>query len=143
MTNLNQLYAVVENGIESLGIPASSVRALNEGEWNFNRGSADIAVGILISDRFPNGYFYVNCILMDSRLVPSEKKEEFYRHLLQITSSLVNMKLCIDENGLVSLVTNRDASGLDPVEVAHSINSLSYYADLLDDQLKETFTQNY
>ena len=139
MTNLNQLFDVVENGIDSLGIPATSVRALNPGEWHFNRGSADIAVGVLLSDRFPNGFFYVNCVLMDSNEVVSEKKEEFYRYLLEITASLVNMKLCLEENGSVSLVTNRDASGLDPVEVAQSINSLSYYADLLDDQLKESF----
>ena len=76
---------------------------------------------------------------MDSNEVVSEKKEEFYRYLLEITASLVNMKLCLEENGSVSLVTNRDASGLDPVEVAQAINSLSYYADLLDDQLKESF----
>ena len=139
MSNLLGFYNIVEKGIDSLGIPPSTARGSVDGEWNFNRGSATIAVGIISSDRFPNGYFYVSSILMDSNDVPAEKKEAFYMKMCEMNASLVNMKLCLNENQ-VQLISNRDAIGLDIEEVATTINSLSYYADLLDDLLKESFT---
>jgi len=139
MSNLLNFYEIVEKGIESLGIPPKSARAQESGQWDFNRGSAVIAVGVISSDRFPNGYFYVSSILMSAEEVTAEKKEEFYKTMCEMNSSLVNMKLCINDN-LVQLISNRDAIGLDIEEVATTINSLSYYADLLDDRLKESFT---
>lgn len=138
MSQVQSHYTTVEKGIESLGIPAADCRGQNEGQWDFNRGSASIAVGITSTERFPDGYFYTNCILMLVSEVPAEKQPEFYRTLLDISASLVNMKLCTNGD-YVMLLSNRDASGLDPEEVASCINELSYYADLLDDRLKEGF----
>lgn len=139
MSNLLNFYEIVEKGIESLGIPPISARAQESGQWDFNRGSAVIAVGVICSDRFPNGYFYVSSILMNVDDVPSEKKEDFYKRICEMNASLVNMKLCV-ANNQVQLISNRDAIGLDIVEVETTINSLSYYADLLDDMLKVSFT---
>jgi hypothetical protein len=138
MSNLLGFYEIIEKGIDSLGIPPTNARGQEAGQWDFNRGSAIIAVGIISSDRFPNGYFYVSSILMNVDDVPSEKKEDFYKRLCEMNASLVNMKLCVAENQ-VQLISNRDAIGLDVVEVETTINSLSYYADLLDDMLKESF----
>ena len=138
MTNLLGFYEIIEKGIDSLGIPAASARGQESGQWDFNRGSATIAVGITNSDRFPNGYFYVCSILMSSQDVAADKKEEFYKTMCEMNASLVNMKLCLNDN-LVQLISNRDAIGLDVEEVATTINTLSYYADLLDDRLRESF----
>ena len=139
MSNLLSFYEIIEKGIDSLGIPPATARGTEDGQWDFNRGSATIAVGIISSDRFPNGYFYVSSILMDVNEVPADKKEEFYKKMCEMNASLVNMKLCLNENQ-VQLISNRDAIGLDIEEVATTINSLSYYADLLDDLLKESFS---
>lgn len=139
MSNLLSYYEIIEKGIDSLGIPHKSARGNEDGQWDFNRGSATVAVGIISSDRFPNGYFYVSSILMNASDVPADKKEDFYRTLCEMNASLVNMKLCISEDQ-VQLISNRDAIGLDAEEVATTINSLSYYADFLDDRLKENFT---
>ena len=138
MNNLLNHNATIEKGIESLGIPAADTRGKEAGQWDFNRGSASVAVGIVSNDRFPNGYFYVNSILMSINDVSAAKKEEFFRNLAEINTTLVNMKLCLS-NDLVMLMSNRDATGLDADEVASSINDLSYYADMLDDRLKDDF----
>jgi hypothetical protein len=138
MSNLLNHNATIEKGIESLGIPAADTRGKEAGQWDFNRGSASVAVGIVSNDRFPNGYFYVNSILMSINDVSAAKKEEFFRTLAEINTTLVNMKLCLS-NDLVMLMSNRDATGLDADEVASSINDLSYYADMLDDRLKDGF----
>ncbi len=139
MSNLLSFYEIIEKGIDSLGIPPETTRGAEDGQWDFNRGSATVSVGIISSDRFPNGYFYVSSILMNADEVPAEKKEAFYKSMCETNTSLVNMKLCLDEN-MVHLISNRDAIGLDAEEVASTINSLSYYADLIDDILKESFT---
>lgn len=138
MTTLQKASEVIEKGIESLGIPPATTRGAKEGQWDFKRGSASIAVGVTTSERFPNGYFYVNCIMMNAANVPAAKKEAFYKALLDLNTSVVNMKLCLSGD-YVMLLSNRDANGLDPEEVAGVINELSYNADVLDDQLKASF----
>jgi hypothetical protein len=137
--NAQFLYDTVEKGIFMMGVEPESARADKAGQWDFNRGSASIAVGLTVNDRFPNGYFYVTSVLMSEMDVPPSRKEEFYYTLLDINATLVNMQLAVTE-GWVLLISNRDAVGLDEVEVAIAINELSFYADELDDQLKDNFT---
>ena len=72
---------------------------------------------------------------MSASEVPANRKEGFYKTLAEINASLVNMKLALSQY-YVMLLSNRDASGFDPEEVANNINDLSYYADLLDDRFK-------
>jgi hypothetical protein len=136
--NTQILYDIIEKGILKMGVEPEMARGDNSGHWDFNRGSASIAVGLTQNDRFPNGYFYVTSVLMSESDVPAAKKESFYQKLLEINRALVNMHLAISD-GWVLLISNRDAAGLDDIEVAISINELSYYADELDDQLKDSF----
>lgn len=138
MSNLLSFYEIIEKAIDSLSIPAIAARDEESGQWNFTRGSATIAVGIVSNERFPNGYFYVSSILMDVSEVPSSERLNLYQTLVEKNAALVNMKLCIN-NGFVVLISNRDATGLDVEEVATTIDQLSYYADLLDDKLIDMF----
>jgi hypothetical protein len=137
--NAQNLYEIIEKGIAKLGIDPTSTRGEKTGQWDFNRGSASIAMGLTVTERFPNGYFYVTSVLMNEKDVPAAKKMDFYRSILETNASLVNMQLSVNE-GWVLLISNRDALGLDDVEVAITINELSFYADELDDQLKNAFT---
>ena len=136
--NTEALYEIIEKGISKMGIEPETSRGQNSGQWDFNRGSASIAVGLTQNDRFPNGYFYVTSVLMSEMDVPAAKKESFYLTMLETNANLVNMQLAISD-GCVLLISNRDAEGLDDIEVAIAINELSYYADELDDHLKERF----
>ena len=136
--NYKHLYDIIEKGILKMGVEPETARDQNAGQWGFIRGSASITVGLIHNDRFPNGYFYVTSALMSELDVPASKKEEFYRTLLEINTTLVNMQLAVSE-GFVLLISNRDALGLDEIEVAIAINELSYYADELDDKLKDRF----
>jgi hypothetical protein len=136
--NTAALYDIIEKGILKMGVEPETARGQNAGQWEFIKGSASITVGLLQNDRFPNGYFYVTSVLMSELDVPSTKKEAFYRTLLEINTTLVNMQLTVSE-GLVLLMSNRDALGLDEIEVAIAINELSFYADELDDKLKDRF----
>lgn len=136
--NANNLHDIIERGILKIGIEPETARGESTGQWEFIRGSASITVGLLHNDRFPNGYFYVSSYLMSAMDVPTSKIEIFYKTLLETNAKLVNMQLAVSE-GWVLLLSNRDALGLDEIEVAIAINELSFYADELDDQLKERF----
>jgi hypothetical protein len=138
MSNLTKHYETVEKGIDLLEINPTEARGDKDGQWDFDRGSAKVAVGLTSTDRFPNGYFYVSSIVMDASKVPAAKKEEFYQTLLELNASLVNMRFAFNKD-VVFLISNRDASGLDPEEVAITVNELSYYADALDDRLQADF----
>jgi hypothetical protein len=136
--NTDILYDIIEKGILKMGVEPESARGDSPGQWDFSRGSSTIAVGLTQNDRFPNGYFYVTSVLMSESDVPSSKKEFLYQTLLETNATLVNMQLAISD-GWVLLISNRDASGLDDIEVAITVNELSYYADELDDKLKDRF----
>ena len=140
MSNLSKHYETVEKGIDLLGINHTEARGEKDGQWDFDRGSAKVAVGLTSTERFPNGYFYVSSIVMDASKVPAAKKEEFYQTLLELNASLVNMRFAFNKD-VVFLISNRDASGLDPEEVAITTNELSYYADALDDRLQADFAE--
>lgn len=137
--NTEKLYDIIEKGILKMGVEPETARGQQSGQWDFSRGSASIAVGLTQNDRFPNGYFYVTSVLMSELDVPAIKKEAFYQNLLEINATLVNMHLAVSEGWLL-LISNRDAQGLDDIEVAIAINELSFYADELDDQLKDKFS---
>jgi hypothetical protein len=136
--NIAALYDIVEKGILKMGVEPETARTQNPGHWDFIRGSASISVGMIQNDRFPNGYFYVTSVLMSELDVVASKKELFYQTLLETNTKLVNMQLAVSDD-LVLLISNRDAVGLDDIEVAIAINELSFYADELDDQLKNRF----
>jgi hypothetical protein len=136
--NTDSLYDIIEKGILKIGVEPETARGDSPGQWDLIRGSSTIAVGLTQNDRFPNGYFYVTSVLMSESDVPSSKKEILYQTLLETNASLVNMQLAMSD-GWVLLISNRDASGLDEIEVAITVNELSYYADELDDQLKDRF----
>jgi hypothetical protein len=138
MSNLKKHYETVDAGIKMLEIDPTDAKGQKEGQWDFDRGSAKIAVGVTSTDRFPNGYFYVSSIIMETDNVPAEKKPELYLKLLELNATLVNMRFAFNKD-VVFLISNRDANGLDPQEVAITINELSYYADMLDDRLQEEF----
>lgn len=139
MRNINSFYKTIEMAIFQLGINPDQTRTEEKGKWSFSFGSAFITAGILNSDRFPNGYFYVNSNLMSLSDLPESSKLLFFKTLVEMNASLVNMKLCITGNQII-LLSNRDATGLDVEEVAHTIDELSHYADLLDDKLKNMFS---
>ena len=140
MSNLTKHFETVEKGIEMLKINPLDARGAKEGQWDFDRGSAKVAVGVISTDRFPNGYFYCSSIIMDASKVAEERKPELYQTLLEINATLVNMRFAFNKN-VIFLISNRDANGLDPEEVAITVNELSYYADLLDDRLQNEFLQ--
>jgi hypothetical protein len=137
--DIKSLCDIVEKGIEKLGLSPDETRGEKLGQWDFVRGSAEIAVGVTITDRYPNGYFYVTSVLLEAKKVPAAKREQFYYSLLETNASLVNMQLALNNDWLL-LISNRDAKGLDFVEVAIAVSELSYYADELDDQMKNSFT---
>jgi len=138
MSNLSKYFEIVEKGIDMLSIGPEAARGEKDGQWDFDRGSAKIAVGVTSTERFPNGYFYVSSIIMDAAQVAADRKETLYQSLLEMNATLVNMRFAFNKD-VIFLISNRDANGLDPEEVAITINELSYYADLLDDRLQKEY----
>ncbi len=137
--NLQFLYNVVEKGIAKLDIDPAYVRGEKEGQWNLKRGAKSVAVGLNSNQRFSEGFFYCTSMLVNIKEIHPSKLEPFYFTILENNASLVNMHLTV-KNGWVLLVSNRSAQGLDEIEVALTINELSFFADELENQFKNTFT---
>ena len=140
MSSILEKCQVIEDGISQLGINPATCRGKNAGEWDFVRGSAKIAVGIRQSEKYPQGYFYVVSSMLDVNQVPHHRKLELFQVLMEENLKLVELKFCYGDSTIL-LVTNRNAQGLDKIEVANSIDQLSYHADLLDDLIINKFTR--
>ena len=138
--NILEKCKIIEDGISKLGLNPTTCRGKNTGEWDFVRGSANIAVGIRQSDKYPNGYFYVVCSMLNFERVPHERRYDLLKVLMEENLKLVEIKFCLSNSDIL-LVTNRDALGLDKDEVSSSIDNLSYYADVLDDILINKFAR--
>jgi len=127
-------YQIVENGIKDLGIDPVSCREAKEGQWSFKRGSVSIVVGLIETETFPKGYFYVNSYLLNDSQVADNRKNDLFKSLMEENLYLVGMKLCYKSPNFM-LLSNRSAIGLDKEEVAITIDKLSAKADKLDDIL--------
>jgi hypothetical protein len=132
--DINTLSNIVESGIKKLNLNPAHLRTGADGLWKTQKGSASISIGVEVSNKYPNGYFFVSSVLMDLTFIKEINKEKLFKKLLELNSSLVGMQLTLRDDK-ITLISNRFAEGLDETEVALSINELSFYADDLDDFL--------
>lgn len=137
---VEKVTEMIHQYAESVGLTREQVFNPEKKTWRWRIGSAYIDIFIQ-TIRFENGssrdYLRVFSALMQ---IPVNDLLKFYRHLLELNDSKLGVKLTIMPNSnWVYATYERDIRGMDYHELATCIADMEYWADLLDDDLKNAF----
>ena len=131
---------MVHQYVESVGLTKDQTYNEEKKSWHWVIGSARIQVyieTINFSSGSHRDYLRIFSPLMQ---VPKGNELPFYRHLLELNDSKLGVKLTVMPNSdWVYATYERDIRGIDYHELATCIADLEWWADKLDDELKEQF----
>ncbi len=139
-TQIDKVSEMVHQYIESVGLTKDQVFSEEKKVWRWKKGSANIEVFIQ-TIHFENGgardYLRIFSPLMK---IPVNDLLTFYRHLLQLNDTNLGVKITIMPGSeWVYATYERDIRGMDYHELATCVADMEYWADALDDELKEAF----
>jgi hypothetical protein len=139
-TLIDQVTEMIHQYVGSVGLTREQTFNEEKKEWRWKIGSANIQVyieSVPLSGGTKRDYLRVFSPLMQA---PQSNKEAFYRHLLELNDTKLGVKLTVmPGSDWVYATYERDIRGIDYHELATTIADLEWWADLLDDQLKEAF----
>lgn len=134
---LEHYREVIEEILAELGIdPSKSLEEATESEhysWCVKRGSANVFIELFTQNN--ESYFMVDCPILT---LPAQNLEGFFRRLLEVNDRLVEASLVL-RGQEVHIVGIRPLKGLDSVEASTMLDSVSAWADHLDNALSEEF----
>ena len=132
---IDEVSRMVEHYFKGRGLDAKAqeISGAEGSGWWLNEGSARIYVFL---QNAPGGP--VIRITSPIVYVPTQRQEEFYKHLLEVNANLSCCALAISE-GAVIVVAQRHTMQLDQEELDDMIWNVAYVADLLDDKLVADF----
>lgn len=137
-TVLENYRDLIEDILSDLGIdPQENLEEAQEKtrySWCVRRGSANVFIELFSENS--ESYFMVDCPIL--RLPPQEKREGFYRRLLELNDKLVEAGL-VARGDEIHLVGIRPLRGLDAEEASGMLDRISGWADNLDNSLSEEF----
>ncbi len=140
MTTREQVEAMIDRYVVSVGLTKEGTYNPERRAWYWTIGSAKIEVfiqAIPMKDGTQRHFLRIFSPLMQ---VPKNEELRFYRHLLELNDSKLGVKLSImPGSDTVYATYERDIQGIDYEEVATCIADLEWWADTLDDQLKQQF----
>lgn len=133
--SLEAYAATVEQILANIGIDPVRARMPTDSGfgWNFQRGSAIIEV--FVSQQDGVGYLQVLSPIMH---LPANSLLPLYRRLLELNLQLTHAALGIHLD-VVYVFIERPLEGLDSNEANTIINTVTAYADDLDDKLVAEF----
>jgi hypothetical protein len=106
--------------------------------WWLNEGSARIY--IFLQDAAGGPVIRVTSPIV---YIPQQRREDFYRHLLDMNTDLTSCALATSEDAVL-VVAQRHINQLDQEELDDMIWNVAYVADVLDDKLASEFaTRKY
>lgn len=136
-TILESYRQLIEDILADLGIdPQENLEEAQEKRysWCVKRGSANIFIELFSEN--DESYFMVDCPIL--RLPPQERRETFYRRLLELNDQLVEAGL-VARGDEIHLVGIRPLRGMDSEEASGMLDRISAWADSLDNHLSEEF----
>ncbi len=101
--------------------------------WVFSEGSVLTNIYLLFEKDPPSLRIFTPLVF-----IPQKNILTLYRACLEANFELINCALCVNRD-TVGLVAERSLDGLDPQELASSINYISKVGDNLDNMLKDDF----
>lgn len=137
---MEEVFHMVQHFFKSRGLKEEQQQIAGaEGYgWWLNEGSARIY--IFVQDA-PGGP--VVRVTSPIVYVPQQRREEFYRHLLDMNANLTSCALATSDDAVL-VVAQRHTRQLEQEELDDMIWNVAYVADVLDDKLVEEFgTRRY
>ncbi|MCP4442314.1 MAG: YbjN domain-containing protein [Aureispira sp.] len=142
MANLEVYIPIIESAIQKMGVSPETTRTDTPFQWSLHRGSASVAIFMRESPshKGPRNVLIIGSPIMKLPKDPLQAAS-LYRYLLELShSALIEAFSIYDDH--VYLKTSRFVDGMDSDEVVDMLDSLSYSADFIDDQLKKRFDVN-
>jgi len=139
--NYMQVTEMVHCYVESVGL--NRLQAYNpvNKNWLWKKGTANIEVFInrlTFADGHRRDFIKIFSPIMD--MPQTTKLLEFYRRLLELNDEKLGIKLTMQKGANKIWATfERDIKGMDYNELTTFISDFEYWADVLDDMLKEEF----
>jgi hypothetical protein len=130
---------MIERYIISVGLDKNKCYDAMKNAWNWRIGSASIQVfvqSVPLSSGAIRYYLRIFSPLME---IPTSNEAYFYRYLLELNDSKLGVKLSVLGNWVYATY-ERDVVGMDYDELSTCIADLEWWADTLDDQLKQKFS---
>jgi hypothetical protein len=135
---VRKVHEMIEQYANSVGLDKAQVFDVSKNLWHWRVGSANIQViveGVAVGKDRMRHYLRIFSPLLE---IPTVNETAFYRHLLELNDSKLGVKLTVTGNWAYATY-ERDIQGMDYQELSTCIGDLEWWADLLDDQLKNKF----
>lgn len=131
MENLDSYYKTVEECVASFGVDPVKSRGERAGQWNLQRGSANVWIDIFYVEQAQQAYFQVMAPVVP---MPTTDVEKFYEELLETNFTLYGVAFA-KYQGAIYIKVVREAKGLDVAEAQAMVGRVGVYADHYDDEL--------
>lgn len=135
MKNLQHYYNIVEQVIESLGIPVEGCRGQTPGSYLLKKGSANLIIDVWYIEEYQAAYCQVISPVLK---LPNTHLEDLYRELLEINLKQIGISFAVS-NDYVYLISNREAHGMDTDEFYNMLTRVGNVADDYDNYLQEKY----
>jgi hypothetical protein len=131
--------AMIERYVTSVGLDKNKCYDSMKNSWNWRIGSASIQVYVQAVPLSSGAIRYYLRIFSPLMEIPTYNETYFYRYLLELNDSKLGVKLSVLGNWVYATY-ERDVVGMDYDELSTCIADLEWWADTLDDQLKQKFS---
>jgi hypothetical protein len=140
MQNLREtVEEMISRFVTEIGLTKEQTYNEERRAWYWNKGSAKIEVFVQEIKFEKASRFYLR-IFSPIGNVPSSNRESFYKKLLEMNDGKLGVKITIMPNSDQIYATyERDVKGMDYDEMVTCIADLEYWADILDNELVQTF----
>lgn len=136
VANVNQM---IERYVGTVGLDKAKCYDGLKNSWNWRIGSASIQVFVQAVPLSSGAIRYYLRIFSPLMEIPITSEAYFYRYLLELNDTKLGVKISVLGNWVYATY-ERDVVGMDYDELATCIADLEWWADTLDDQLKQKFT---
>jgi AAA+ ATPase superfamily predicted ATPase len=135
-----QVEDMVNQYVRSVGLTVEGTYNTERKAWYWTIGSAKIEVFVQPVPMKDGTLRYFLRIFSPLMQINKANELVFYRHLLELNDSKLGVKLSVmPGTDTVYATYERDIRGIDFEEVKTCIADLEWWADTLDDQLKDQF----
>ena len=141
-TTREQVEALIEQYVVKVGLTKEQTYNPERKAWYWKRGSAGIEVFVQEINLGTYSRFYLRVFSLILQ-VPPGSELKVYKRLLELNDTNLGLKLTLLPNSdKVYATFERDINGIDFEELATTIGDLEWWADKLDDELAQEFTNN-
>jgi hypothetical protein len=127
---------LVEEALYRLGVQPKTARQEQPGHWVLKRGSAEVVAAVRPGP--DNKGLFLTLASPMLELKGDLNQPTLFSHLLQLNRQLVGASFSLTENTIL-LTACYDLLVATPDQLARSLDAITFFADKLDDELKQQF----